>query len=317
MLRAAGSLKHPNPSIDVGGACDYCSHGMLWDRAALEAIQGGEATCLFAWAGTGVLAVHPTLQPAMACGPASIVSASKHLQEKSQKVSKRSRRAQKAPTQPASGLPCSICFSELDPTHDGALRLEDGSCAHVFCGRCAASHVRHSLAASKMPSCPTCSEEGGRRVLFSLLDIQLVAALEASSTGADPQQLVEKFESVGVQEVLAPLHRVHCGCGAVLTAEPAQAADERAVCPHCGGQPVLQAKLRQRQDEKKLQRYMQRVRTIRCSGCGMGLQKADGCNKITCSRCGALTCWGCGGALPKDCPYDHFSRPPGKCKMFG
>ena len=54
-----------------------------------------------------------------------------------------------------------------------------------------------------------------------------------------------------------------------------------------------------------------------CPSCGALIEKTNGCNKMTCQRCGNHFCWLCGKTLFKYNPYSHF-RTSGECegKLF-
>jgi hypothetical protein len=49
--------------------------------------------------------------------------------------------------------------------------------------------------------------------------------------------------------------------------------------------------------------------TRKCPNCSFATSKIDGCNKMTCSRCGSYFCWGCGIQIQG---YSHFSES-GQC----
>nr|XP_018904544.1 PREDICTED: E3 ubiquitin-protein ligase RNF14-like [Bemisia tabaci]XP_018904545.1 PREDICTED: E3 ubiquitin-protein ligase RNF14-like [Bemisia tabaci]XP_018904546.1 PREDICTED: E3 ubiquitin-protein ligase RNF14-like [Bemisia tabaci] len=50
-----------------------------------------------------------------------------------------------------------------------------------------------------------------------------------------------------------------------------------------------------------------------CPNCSSPIEKNDGCNKMTCTKCGIFFCWVCGTCLSQDRPYDHFSNRTSKC----
>jgi len=61
------------------------------------------------------------------------------------------------------------------------------------------------------------------------------------------------------------------------------------------------------------------TRTARkCPHCSIFVDKLDGCNKMTCTKCHSYFCWMCLQVLSKTDPYGHFSRPESKCfnKLF-
>lgn len=45
------------------------------------------------------------------------------------------------------------------------------------------------------------------------------------------------------------------------------------------------------------------------------MQKQDGCNKMTCMRCGTYFCWLCGLKLDRLSPYLHYNNANAKCKI--
>ncbi|CAI9592312.1 unnamed protein product, partial [Staurois parvus] len=50
------------------------------------------------------------------------------------------------------------------------------------------------------------------------------------------------------------------------------------------------------------------VNCKKCPCCETNIQKMDGCNKITCTRCGEYFCWICLKILSGSNPYSHFSN---------
>ncbi|XP_073507352.1 E3 ubiquitin-protein ligase RNF14-like isoform X2 [Phyllobates terribilis] len=68
-----------------------------------------------------------------------------------------------------------------------------------------------------------------------------------------------------------------------------------------------------RRVEKSVQRMQNRewikMNSKSCPGCKVPIEKNDGCNKMTCSKCKEFFCWLCLTILPQDFPYQHFQDP--------
>lgn len=52
---------------------------------------------------------------------------------------------------------------------------------------------------------------------------------------------------------------------------------------------------------------------IQCPSCSTFIQRSDGCNKMTCSRCQVFFCNLCGERLNRADPYEHYNNPMGRC----
>ncbi|KAH3668198.1 hypothetical protein OGAPHI_001952 [Ogataea philodendri] len=52
---------------------------------------------------------------------------------------------------------------------------------------------------------------------------------------------------------------------------------------------------------------------VRCPSCSLLIQRSDGCNKMTCSRCRTYFCNLCGEFLSKTDPYLHYNDPSNGC----
>ncbi|RAH87749.1 hypothetical protein BO86DRAFT_10298 [Aspergillus japonicus CBS 114.51] len=51
-----------------------------------------------------------------------------------------------------------------------------------------------------------------------------------------------------------------------------------------------------------------------CPTCKVKIVKTDGCNKMTCSKCGTQMCYVCNVKL--GATYEHFNRPPTHCRLW-
>lgn len=55
-----------------------------------------------------------------------------------------------------------------------------------------------------------------------------------------------------------------------------------------------------------------------CPSCSTYIQRSDGCNKMTCSKCLVFFCNLCGDRLNRNDPYEHYNNPLNRCfgKLF-
>ncbi|XP_037088225.1 E3 ubiquitin-protein ligase RNF14-like [Pollicipes pollicipes] len=79
--------------------------------------------------------------------------------------------------------------------------------------------------------------------------------------------------------------------------------------------------LERRFGRRQLQRLVEEVESMswmsdnseRCPRCRTPIEKIDGCNKMSCTKCGTLFCWLCNAKLPRENPYTHFNVPGTPC----
>merc|ERR1712062_467806 len=53
--------------------------------------------------------------------------------------------------------------------------------------------------------------------------------------------------------------------------------------------------------------------TINCPTCNTGIEKIDGCNKMTCTKCRTYFCFICGEICNPSDPYAHYRNTKSKC----
>ncbi|XP_071949731.1 E3 ubiquitin-protein ligase RNF14-like [Antedon mediterranea] len=51
----------------------------------------------------------------------------------------------------------------------------------------------------------------------------------------------------------------------------------------------------------------------KCPSCGTHIQKIDGCNKMTCTKCRTYFCWLCSNVLSSSNPYSHYNNLTAPC----
>ena len=53
--------------------------------------------------------------------------------------------------------------------------------------------------------------------------------------------------------------------------------------------------------------------TTKCPKCGQPIEKSDGCNKMTCTKCKCYFCYVCGEICDPAQPYSHYQNPASPC----
>ena len=71
-------------------------------------------------------------------------------------------------------------------------------------------------------------------------------------------------------------------------------------------------RIRQMIDELVSEEWMQSNSKL-CPRCGAHIQKSEGCNKMTCTKCRSHFCWLCGKILNPQNPYVHFNVTGSSC----
>lgn len=67
------------------------------------------------------------------------------------------------------------------------------------------------------------------------------------------------------------------------------------------------------EDERLFRKAMQEAKIWPCPRCEVPIEKADGCNKITCPLCNVFFCHLCGSIVPDKDPYSHYREEGTPC----
>jgi len=234
---------------------------------------------------------------------------------------------------------CIICFAEKL----GKNCLRFAECQHVFCNECMKSHFEVKISQGEMTSL-TCPEQ---KCTSQALPTQVKALVSDKNF-----QLYEKVLLATTLESMADIvlcPRKDCQCPTIIDREANMGQCPNCTfvfCIYCkatfhGVAPCRMKSKEQRallteymganQSEKALleKRYGKRQLTIMletfmsetylsdntkpCPNCRAPIQKSEGCNKMTCNKCGTNFCYLCGAKLPIANPYSHFSMREGGC----
>ena len=53
--------------------------------------------------------------------------------------------------------------------------------------------------------------------------------------------------------------------------------------------------------------------SVKCPKCGTPIEKSEGCNKMTCSKCKCYFCYLCGAVCDPSTPYTHYQNRTSPC----
>jgi hypothetical protein len=68
--------------------------------------------------------------------------------------------------------------------------------------------------------------------------------------------------------------------------------------------------------DRMIHEIMTNQTSHKCPSCKATFIKEVGCNKITCNKCHAYSCYVCGEFIPKDVGYTHFGESKGLCRLY-
>ncbi len=220
---------------------------------------------------------------------------------------------------------CGVCFD----IKDGA-RFVRFECGHAFCGECCRGLVRSTVSGGQIHvKCP----HTDCRELLQPHEIKKIV---------DDDDLFERWTELTFKHAIAnDPDFTHCPrCGGVAIEDADDCSADCSLCNfvfctlctearHPGVQCVsAEGKLRMlrekaaggsaealaalRRKELELASVSLIEKTSKaCPSCGEGVQKSEGCNKMTC-LCGTTWCWRCGRQVNG---YDHFKEKDG-CVLF-
>ena len=243
---------------------------------------------------------------------------------------------------------CEICFLNLPGSK--CKRLD--SCGHVHCCDCLRLHITTKIESGDVTtiSCPS-------RACKQLLPLNIIQELVSSDLFKrfDTLLLQRTLDRMG-DVVYCP--RPTCQCVTLKEEDGSNMAQcprcRFSFCVHCkhawhGVSPckllpqeskdfmVLRetwesldpserqqlqiqygkAKLETAFQEYDSQQWLKSNAQL-CPNCNAKIQKALGCNKMTCTQCHSSFCWLCQAALPRVDPYKHFRPGQSECagKLF-
>lgn len=104
-------------------------------------------------------------------------------------------------------------------------------------------------------------------------------------------------------------------------------AELKSICNgYLHGDAAQRERLIKKYGEKRIQKAVEenlsaefiQETSKKCPNCKSWMQKLDGCNKMTCTKCHCYFCWLCFKILSKNDPYSHFNSANSECfeKLF-
>lgn len=223
---------------------------------------------------------------------------------------------------------CVICYEEVPGSR--CYRL---GCDHVYCCACLEEKLRIDITEGNLDAirCPTmdCKKDMEPHEIKDIVN----------------SDIFERWESLTLKRALETMAGASfCPRCSSLALE--DVTDNSADCPKClfvfctlceearhpgvecvgpetklqilrekargGGQAAIQELRKKEQEYKSLIEVKKTSKPCPC--CGIAIQRTEGCNKMTCSSCGAYFCWKCNADISTT-GYDHF-KEGGTCVLF-
>ncbi|KAF3085855.1 hypothetical protein TWF102_011289 [Orbilia oligospora] len=217
---------------------------------------------------------------------------------------------------------CGCCFGEVPPSQ--ATQCTDG---HLFCLQCGKQNAKTEIGQQRYKlfcmDTSGCRKEFSPREIRRFCDEKMVSALERF----EQRDMIMK---AGIEDL------VECPfCEFALIMQSSAEDDKEFRCqnPECGQISCRlcskvthipytceeSAKNKNENLRKDVEEAMTQALLRKCGKCSLPyVKESSGCNKIICTRCGAMNCYLCSKVI-RD--YNHFNDPArggrsGNCLLF-
>lgn len=234
---------------------------------------------------------------------------------------------------------CDVCLSEKQ----GSVCMRFYECSHTFCCECLKEYftVQINDGAVKNLTCPEaeCNTQAQPSQVKSLINPDLYSKYEnfllqttldtmedvvyCPRTSCQTNVLLEKESTVGICPNCRYAFCIFCKktshgispCS-ITVSESRKLRDE-----WMKSNAEERSLMERRYGKQRLQRVFEEVvseawlkeNAKKCPSCGFSIQKSEGCNKMTCTKCRSHFCWLCNAVLSCGNPYLHFNRPGEGC----
>ncbi|EIW77156.1 hypothetical protein CONPUDRAFT_84352 [Coniophora puteana RWD-64-598 SS2] len=201
---------------------------------------------------------------------------------------------------------CPVCFG--DPTDPTSL-----SCGHVWCRSCLSDYILSSVDSKSFPlSClgndATCAECIPLSIAQSLLSAAEFESIAQASFSAFVHARPDEF--------------FYCPTPDCTQVYRASAHDAILQCPSClaricsachvEAHDGMTCAERDASEEKLFTEWTDQHDVKRCPSCKVAIERSEGCNHMTCTRCQTHICWVCLATFHKGKGiYDHMRQEHG------
>ncbi|KAK3914635.1 E3 ubiquitin-protein ligase RNF14 [Frankliniella fusca] len=229
---------------------------------------------------------------------------------------------------------CTICFDDKP----GSQCIEFNVCGHIFCRDCIRTYFEVNIKEGNIHGL-ICPEKGCKS-----------EALQSQISGLVSQELFARYDELLLSSALDGMEDiVYCPRKTCQYPVTYDKEERLARCAHCmytfcalcrmgyhGIDPcrlkIGFAEYESASEEKKrflekkygrkaIQDLLQtgyseqwiKGNSKQCPHCQTAIEKADGCNKMTCWKCNTFFCWLCNTRLNPGNPYNHFNSPKSAC----
>jgi E3 ubiquitin-protein ligase RNF14 len=232
---------------------------------------------------------------------------------------------------------CSMCLA--DDIKGVDVRRVSSACAHTYCVECVTRMARVHVSEGSVLRlvCPECSCAFDPHVLRAILNHDEYEKYEATLLARTLDSMADlvycpRCEHPVIEEEDQNFGRCP-GCFFAFCTLCRASWHAGSECLNAEQKlAVLEARRRgdSKMSEEALRQYKEQIADAsaaayverngrKCPVCGQGVEKNEGCNKMTCA-CGAYFCWKCGQKLEGD-GYSHYRNVNGEpgtstCQLF-
>ncbi|ESN98785.1 hypothetical protein HELRODRAFT_162245 [Helobdella robusta] len=234
---------------------------------------------------------------------------------------------------------CQICFCEKS----GYMCLKLSGCGHIFCKDCLKSFLDVQIKDGNVKSLQCLAEKCSTEINHSM-----VKSLVDAETFERYDRLLLKASLESMSDI-AYCPRPWCACPVIMDRKNGMGscqACQYTFCIYCkmGYHGVEKCRLKSEEMKRLYSKYMEATKSEqlelekiygkkmfmdilsqvetdnwletnskKCPNCKSNIEKNEGCNKMTCTKCKSFFCWLCLKQLDNFNPYSHYSDVKSKC----